>query len=535
MADFQQNFLASLQGGFNIGQQVRGVQDRNKINQLASLAYQAPAAQRQEILGQAAAVDAGQAGALDRQLGNSDDQRNKTMANMAQLLVNAPEQARAGLYQQMVPTLSKYGLQDLPQQYDAQTGPIIDQAARSIYQAYSGGNGASGVQSTYVDNNGQRVAIMRDGSTQILGGNDAGSNQQALTIDVNGTPTQVTFDRRTGRYTNASLGEPSSQPLAGPPAAASAPLGGNHFADFSALSQEFPSATMTSGVRSAERNAQVGGQPNSQHLSGTAADYVVPANQKPAFLSRVRQLGYQAIDEGDHIHVQRSRGGTGVAGQPLVGRRAEDEARAVEQAKTDVQLRSLPERIRLENDGAINRASGLATVEAEAKDSAQRPKRIQSYQQALTAAGNVGTSLDKALGLIGPVSTGFVGARSRGIEGTPAYNLAAELETVKANLGFDRLQQMRDSSPTGGALGAIAVQELVALQSTIANLDPNQSEEQIRANLERVKTHYANWKSAVEQALADEQRAQSSPSGQASQAAPAPASAGASNYSNLWN
>jgi hypothetical protein len=55
--------------------------------------------------------------------------------------------------------------------------------------------------------------------------------------------------------------------------------GGNHFAAFSQLATEFPSVTMTSGVRSAERNAQVGGQPNSQHLNGTAADYAVPANQ----------------------------------------------------------------------------------------------------------------------------------------------------------------------------------------------------------------------------------------------------------------
>ena len=107
--------------------------------------------------------------------------------------------------------------------------------------------------------------------------------------------------------------------------------------------------------------------------------------------------------------------------------------------------------------------------------------------------------------MIGPMSTGFIGARSRGIEGSPAYNLAAEIETVKANLGFDRLQQMRDNSPTGGALGAIAVQELVALQSTIANLDPNQSDDQLRANLGRVKEHYDRWTATVQQALAAEQ------------------------------
>jgi len=184
------------------------------------------------------------------------------------------------------------------------------------------------------------------------------------------------------------------------------------------------------------------------------------------------------------------------------GRTKEEEAAATEAAKIQTTLKYAPQVAAAEADAA--RAKKLA--EAGAEREAQAPKRIASYRQALQAAGNVETSINRALEMIGPASTGFVGARLRGVEGSPAYNLAAEIETVKANLGFDRLQQMRDNSPTGGALGSIAVQELVALQSTIANLDPNQSEEQIRANLERVKTHYANWRSAVEQALAEEER-----------------------------
>lgn len=211
MADFQEKFMNSLAGGFQFGQQIKAQRDTNQLNQLASLAYQSPQEQRQEILGQAAAVDAGSAGALDKQLGNSDERRNTTMINMAKLLTSVPEQARPGLYQQFIPTLSKFGLSELPPEYNAQTAPVIDQAAQSLVQAYSGGTAGSGVQSTYVDGNGQRVAIMRDGSTQILGANDVGANQQTLTIDVNGTPTQVTFDRRTGRYTNAALGASAEQ------------------------------------------------------------------------------------------------------------------------------------------------------------------------------------------------------------------------------------------------------------------------------------------------------------------------------------
>src|SRR5690606_15726706 len=195
-------------------------------------------------------------------------------------------------------------------------------------------------------------------------------------------------------------------------------------------------------------------------------------------------------------------GGLVGGGNPFASRTPEEQAAATEAAKIQTNLQYAPQVAAAEADAA--RAKKLA--EAGAEREAQAPKRIASYRQALQAAGNVETSINRALEMIGPASTGFVGARLRGVEGSPAYNLAAEIETVKANLGFDRLQQMRDNSPTGGALGSIAVQELVALQSTIANLDPNQSEEQIRANLERVKTHYANWRSAVEQALAEEER-----------------------------
>jgi hypothetical protein len=177
-----------------------------------------------------------------------------------------------------------------------------------------------------------------------------------------------------------------------------------------------------------------------------------------------------------------------------------------------VELAALPQRQAIETQGAIERTRGTEQAKADAEQAAGAPKRIAKYRQALAAASNVETSIGKALQMAGPMSTGFVGARLRKVEGTPAYNLASEIETIKANLGFDRLQQMRDNSPTGGALGAIAVQELVALQSTVANLDPNQSEEQLRENLGRIREHYDSWRSVVEQALQEEQQRQPAPS-----------------------
>jgi hypothetical protein len=70
------------------------------------------------------------------------------------------------------------------------------------------------------------------------------------------------------------------------------------------LCQQF-GGSVTSGHRSAKRNAAVGGVPNSLHLQGLAVDIVLddPAHHGE-FLMACSRLGLRAIDEGDHIHVQ---------------------------------------------------------------------------------------------------------------------------------------------------------------------------------------------------------------------------------------
>lgn len=76
-------------------------------------------------------------------------------------------------------------------------------------------------------------------------------------------------------------------------------------------------ATITSGVRDAQHNAEVGGVPNSQHLTGTAADVVIPPDQKAQFIQDAKAQGLQPIDEGDHVHLQNPNGGAGISGVRL--------------------------------------------------------------------------------------------------------------------------------------------------------------------------------------------------------------------------
>jgi hypothetical protein len=127
-------------------------------------------------------------------------------------------------------------------------------------------------------------------------------------------------------------------------------------------------------------------------------------------------------------------------------------------------------------------------------------KRERQQQGAVAQADRIIGKVDQALSKVGLNTTGIGGAVMRSIPGSEAKNLESDLETIKANLGFAELQAMRDASPTGGALGAIAVQELIALQSTVASLDQAQDSAQLKARLGEIRTHYENWKNAVTQA-----------------------------------
>jgi hypothetical protein len=123
-------------------------------------------------------------------------------------------------------------------------------------------------------------------------------------------------------------------------------------------------------------------------------------------------------------------------------------------------------------------------------------KTQQGKVQAITDnADRIINTIDQAIPLVGYNTAGLAGAAN--IPGTEGRDLETALTTIKANLGFDRLQQMRDASKTGGALGQVAVKELEALQATVASLDRGQSPDKLKENLEDIKYYYDRWRKAV--------------------------------------
>ena len=81
--------------------------------------------------------------------------------------------------------------------------------------------------------------------------------------------------------------------------------------------------------------------------------------------------------------------------------------------------------------------------------------------------------------------TGIRGAIPN-VPGTAAADAQAQLETLKSQVAFGVLQDMRNQSKTGGALGAVSEKELMLLQNNLQALDKAQSYEQMVKSLEGI-------------------------------------------------
>lgn len=140
--------------------------------------------------------------------------------------------------------------------------------------------------------------------------------------------------------------------------------------------------------------------------------------------------------------------------------------------------------------------TGQSITTAQPKDALalQNQKRSQ-----VEMADRVLTLIDKANPAISGTTTGAVGSLVGRVPGTKAYDLRATVDSIRANLGFEQLQSLRNASPTGGALGQVSDFENRLLASTVANLDANQSEAQLRTNLQEVRKHLANVKALIAQ------------------------------------
>jgi hypothetical protein len=130
-----------------------------------------------------------------------------------------------------------------------------------------------------------------------------------------------------------------------------------------------------------------------------------------------------------------------------------------------------------------------AAREAAERDRATRIRRETEQQ----TGGTVIRAIDRAEEIMRTAvlpTTGFFAERLSGVGGTAARNLRGSLDTIRANIGFDQLNQMRQASPTGGALGNVSNQEIAYLQAVMGSIDQAQTEAELRRNLRTLREAY---------------------------------------------
>lgn len=229
--------------------------------------------------------------------------------------------------------------------------------------------------------------------------------------------------------------------------------------------------------------------------SGGGAYMAPPAQQQGAAQNRRDQSVMSLRPPNTQIGTNEMLIRMGSAGLGQVGMGGNAQMAAIGNAYADAQ--------------DLNRQRGLETYNAmvdaqkDATNDKQTAEPTDVYAQAAyDAISEIEGKVAKGGSDYWPFNnvTGFIGSALSYIPGTPAHDVAAQIDTIEAAIGFDRLQAMRDASPTGGALGQVSEMELRLLKSSLGALRQSQSREMFLQNLQRVKTHYENVLNVLERA-----------------------------------
>lgn len=110
--------------------------------------------------------------------------------------------------------------------------------------------------------------------------------------------------------------------------------------------------------------------------------------------------------------------------------------------------------------------------------------------------GNILESVRNVRALAQQGGTGFASLAAP-IPMTAARELEAALAPIRASLAFERLQEMRDESKTGGALGQVSERELDLLMGAVASLDTGVSREAFLDSLAKVERHFVGSQLAL--------------------------------------
>lgn len=171
---------------------------------------------------------------------------------------------------------------------------------------------------------------------------------------------------------------------------------------------------------------------------------------------------------------------------------AQQAANKAAASEYDPQRAALDARIQQLEIAAAERE--LAAQQTEQADTAemQATKGLRSRLR----TGNILEAIKNARTLARKGGTGYESLMAA-LPMSDARALESALSPIKANLAFERLQEMRDESKTGGALGSVSERELDLLSSAVSSLDTGVSQEQFLSSLDAIERHFVGSQMAL--------------------------------------
>jgi hypothetical protein len=170
------------------------------------------------------------------------------------------------------------------------------------------------------------------------------------------------------------------------------------------------------------------------------------------------------------------------------------------QGLQSLQVGTIPQGMQLVQEGGAYKMvpipGGPADVEAQEAARKELGRQVQRARAGTTVIQDLQRGLDKFISEVPEIARepGIAGANLRlarqVVPGTAEYEIKGFVESALSNVGLDTLQQMRENSPTGGALGQVPIQQQKRLEQVLGSLSLGQSPETIEANLKRVINIY---------------------------------------------
>lgn len=417
--------------------------------------------------------------------------RQEGLKRKATMIANAPQEQRGPLYAAVLPDIRK-DWAEAPEQYT----PELDQMVTAWAQSVSGGANQDGdtrwIQTT--DENGKPVWAAAN--NRGIKPTKFGLPTSYKTVDDEATGKKWRFNIKTGQL------EPVDDAYVAPEPQPTIQGADNFKQAFTGLASKH-GAQITSITRTPEENRRVGGVDNSYHLTSQAGDFVVPQQNKAQFMADARAMGLEAIDEGDHIHVEPpSRGAPPPRpASGYVGLSAADKARVQAEEKARVDLAyagptaaaTAEGKARIEAQYGPQIAGATTAAQEEAKRKSQgiadAPKAIDTADQALAV-------IDKAINHPGrQYATGTTAVLpwdfAAGTAGKDFMAVQKQLEGKAFLQAFESLK--------GG--GQITEMEGIKATQAMARLDRAQSEGEYLQALKELRAIVASAREkAIEKA-----------------------------------